>query len=65
MKHRFQSGFSFIEVMIGVVIISVAAYGMVLSATHARGVLRSIAIKERAVDELIGYVEHMKGRIAD
>ena len=29
MKHRFQSGFSFIEVMIGVVIISVAAYGMV------------------------------------
>ncbi|HIA23864.1 MAG TPA: prepilin-type N-terminal cleavage/methylation domain-containing protein, partial [Candidatus Marinimicrobia bacterium] len=49
MKRRFQSGFSFIEVMIGVVIISVAAYGMVLSATHARGVLRALAIKERAV----------------
>lgn len=65
MKRRFQSGFSFIEVMIGVVIISVAAYGMVLSATHARGVLRTITIKERAVDELIGFVEHMKGRIAD
>lgn len=65
MKRYFQSGFSFIEIMIGVVIISVAAYGMVLSATHARGVLRALAIKERAVDELIGYVEHMKGRIAD
>ena len=65
MKRRFQSGFSFIEVMIGVVIISVAAYGMVLSATHARGVIRALAIKERAVDELTGYVEHMKGRIAD
>ena len=65
MKRCFQSGFSFIEVMIGVVIISVAAYGMVLSATHARGVLRALAIKERAVDELTGYVEHMKGRIAD
>lgn len=65
MQRRFQAGFSFIEVMISVVIVSVAAYGMVVSATHARGELRALAIRERAVDELIGYVEHMKGRIAD
>ena len=65
MKQRFQAGFSFIEVMIGVVIVSVAAYGLVISATHARGELRALAIRERAADELIGYVEHMKGRIAD
>ncbi len=65
MQRRFQAGFSFIEVMISVVIVSVAAYGMVVSATHARGELRAMAIRERAVDELIGYVEHMKGRIAD
>ena len=65
MQRRFQAGFSFIEVMISVVIVSVAAYGMVVSATPARGELRAMAIRERAVDELIGYVEHMKGRIAD
>ena len=65
MQRRFQAGFTFIEVMISVVIVSVAAYGMVVSATHARGELRAMAIRERAVDELIGYVEHMKGRIAD
>ncbi len=65
MQRRFQAGFTFIEVMISVVIVSVAAYGMVVSATHARGELRALAIRERAVDELIGYVEHMKGRIAD
>lgn len=39
-KNKFQSGFSFIEVMIGVLIVSIAAYGMVVGATHARGELR-------------------------
>ena len=38
-QHRFQQGFSFIEVMIGVLIVSIAAYGMVVGATHARGEL--------------------------
>ena len=33
-QHRFQQGFSFIEVMIGVLIVSIAAYGMVVGATH-------------------------------
>ncbi len=64
-RYRSQAGFSFIEVMIGVVIVSVAAYGLVLGATHARGELRALAVRERAIDELIGYVEHLKGRIAD
>ena len=60
-----QSGFSFIEVMIGVLIVSIAAYGMVVGATHARGELRAIAVKERATEELLNFVESMKGRIAD
>ena len=60
-----QSGFSFIEVMIGVLIVSIAAYGMVVGATHARGELRAIAVKERATEELLSFVESMKGRIAD
>ena len=51
-----QSGFSFIEVMIGVLIVSIAAYGMVVGATHARGELRAIAVKERATEELLSFV---------
>tara|TARA_B110000438_G_C15628966_1_gene570066 strand:- start:317 stop:784 length:468 start_codon:yes stop_codon:yes gene_type:complete len=62
---NFQSGFSFIEVMIGVLIVSIAAYGMVVGATHARGELRAIAVRERATEELLSFVESMKGRIAD
>ena len=66
-KHNknYQSGFSFIEVMIGVLIVTIAAYGMVVGATHARGELRAIAVKERATEELLSFVETMKGRIAD
>ena len=64
-KKKYQSGFSFIEVMIGVLIVSIAAYGMVVGATHARGELRAIAVKERATEELLSFVESMKGRIAD
>ena len=63
--NKAQSGFSFIEVMIGVLIVSIAAYGMVVGATHARGELRAIAVKERATEELLSFVESMKGRIAD
>ena len=55
-----QSGFSFIEVMIGVLIVSIAAYGMVVGATHTRGELRAIAVKERATEELLSFVESMK-----
>lgn len=65
MKKRYQQGFSFIEVLVGVLIVSIAAYAMVVGATHARGELRAIAIKERATQELLSFVETMKGRIAD
>ena len=64
-NKNYQSGFSFIEVMIGVLIVTIAAYGMVVGATHARGELRAIAVKERATEELLSFVETMKGRIAD
>tara|TARA_B100000315_G_scaffold260459_1_gene322080 strand:- start:21186 stop:21638 length:453 start_codon:yes stop_codon:yes gene_type:complete len=65
MKKRYQQGFSFIEVLVGVLIVSIAAYAMVVGATHARGELRAIAVKERAAQELLSFVETMKGRIAD
>ncbi len=65
MKCRLTTGFSFIEVLVGVVIVSIAALGLLMSAAHARGELQALAIKERAVDQLIGFIEYMKGRIAD
>ncbi len=65
MKSKFQQGFSLIEVMIGVLMISIASYGLILSATYAKGALRSVAIREQAIDQLVSFVEYMKGRIAD
>ncbi len=65
MNFKSQKGFSLIEVMVGVFIVSIAALGIILSATYAKGSLRSVAIKEMAVDELVSFVEVMKGRIAD
>ena len=65
MKLKSQKGFSLIEVMVGVLIVSIASLGIVLCATYAKGTLRSVAIKEIAVDELVSFVEFMKGRIAD
>ncbi|RMF07838.1 MAG: prepilin-type N-terminal cleavage/methylation domain-containing protein [Candidatus Neomarinimicrobiota bacterium] len=60
-----ERGFTFIEVMVAVVIITISAYGLLLGVVHARGEMRSIALRERATEELINYLEYWKGRIAD
>jgi len=60
---RFR-GFTFIEVMIGIVIVSVASYGLMLGAVHARGEMRAIAVEDRALEELLNFMEEMKGKIA-
>lgn len=65
MKHHSSRGFTFIEVLIAVVITTVAAYGLMLGAVHARGELQALEIRERATEELLSFVEGMKGRIAD
>lgn len=58
-------GFTFIEVMIAIVIVSVASYGLMLGAVHARGELRALEIRERATEELLSFMEELKGRVAD
>ena len=49
-KH---SGIGFIEVMVAVVITSIAALGLLMGAAHARGELHALEIKERATEELL------------
>jgi Tfp pilus assembly protein PilV len=60
-----SSGIGFIEVMTAVVIISIAALGILMGAVHARGQLHALQVKERATEELLNYMEYWKGRIAD
>ena len=58
-------GFTFIEVMVAVVIISITALGIMHGTIHSRGILRSIEIRERATEELANYMEYWQGRVAD
>lgn len=59
------NGTSFIEVMIAVVIISIASLGLLMGVVHARSELHSIEMRELATNELVNYVEYWKGRVAD
>ena len=65
MLRETSSGIGFIEVMTAVVIISIAALGILMGAVHARGELHALEVKERATEELLNYMEYWKGRIAD
>ena len=65
MLRKTSSGIGFIEVMTAVVIISIAALGILMGAVHARGELHALEVKERATEELLNYMEYWKGRIAD
>ena len=65
MLRKTSSGIGFIEVMTAVVIISIAALGILMGAVHARSELHSLEVKERATEELLNYMEYWKGRIAD
>ena len=65
MIRKTSSGIGFIEVMTAVVIISIAALGILMGAVHARGELHALEVKERATEELLNHMEYWKGRIAD
>ena len=64
-KPSLASGFTFIEVMVAVVIISITALGIMHGTVHSRGMLRSLELRERATEELTNYIEYWQGRIAD
>ena len=46
MLRQTSSGIGFIEVMTAVVIISIAALGILMGAVHARGGLHALEVKE-------------------
>ena len=60
-----SSGFTFIEVMVAVVIISITALGIMHGTVHSRGMLRTLELRERATEELTNYMEYWQGRVAD
>ncbi len=64
-KSFLTAGFTFIEVMVAVVIISITALGIMYATVHARGMLRSLELRERATEELTNYIEYWQGRVAD
>ena len=63
-KIKTSQGFTFIEVMLAVVIITITSMGLMYGVVHARSELRALEFKERATEELSNYMEHWKGRIA-
>lgn len=58
-------GFTFIEVLVGMLITGIAAAAMLYGITYARAQIRQVVIQERALDELSSYVEYWIGRLHD
>ncbi len=59
-----ENGFTFIEVMVAVVIVSIACVGIMMGTVHAKGELRALQVEELAVNQLTNYLEYWKGRVA-
>ena len=58
-----SGGFTFIEVMIAILIITLTALGLMYGTVHAHGELRALEFKERATEELTSHLEYWKGRV--
>ena len=59
------AGFTLIEVMVGIVIIAAAAVTMYYAVTTARGQIRQVILKQRALEELSNYMDYWMARIND
>ena len=62
---RSNAGFTLIEVLVGIVIISAAAVTMYYGVLIARGQIRQVVLKERALEELSNYMDYWMARIND
>ncbi|NQV38442.1 MAG: prepilin-type N-terminal cleavage/methylation domain-containing protein [Candidatus Marinimicrobia bacterium] len=63
-RLKSENGFTFVEVMVGVVIVAIASIGIMMGTVHAKGELRALQIEELAVNQLSNYLEYWKGRVA-
>ena len=52
-----QGGFTMIEMLIGILIIAATASTVFYGVSYSRGEIRKIVIRERALEELSGYME--------
>ncbi|NQV16292.1 type II secretion system protein [bacterium] len=59
----FQAGFTLIEVLVGMIIIAATASSVFYGVTYARAEIRKIIIRERALEELSGYMDYWVARI--
>ena len=62
--NNFAKGFTLMELLIGSLIASVGCLAIIYSATYYTQRLQSIKTKERAHEELKGYTDSWKARIA-
>ncbi|NOZ07928.1 MAG: prepilin-type N-terminal cleavage/methylation domain-containing protein [FCB group bacterium] len=57
-------GFTLMEVILALIIIAAASFGLMKSIAYAKAELNSINLKERAFQELTNYTNYWKARIA-
>lgn len=60
--HR-EAGVTFIEVLVGMLIIAIASVGLMLGIAYGRAMLRNTMIADRALQELSNYMELWRGRV--
>ncbi len=63
-KHRKNGGFTLIEAAVGFLIIAAAAASMFYGISYAKAQIRDVAIREKAMEELVGYLEFWRAKIA-
>lgn len=51
--------------MVAVVIVTIAALGIMVGTVHAKGELRALQVRERATFLLENYTDYWRGRVAD
>lgn len=64
-RQRAKPGFTFVEVIVGLLIVNIGIVATLTGVVYAHNILRSMEIKERAFEELRVQTEYLKGRIAD
>lgn len=60
-----EQGFTFIEVMVSVLILSIAAIGLLQGVVFAKNLMRSVRIEKQALAQLENYVEEYRGIITE
>ncbi len=62
-RSRRQAGFTLIEMMVGILIIAATATTVFYGVAYARADVRRVIIRERALEELAGYMDYWVAKI--